>query len=399
MQVREEFAALTERIHGRRLVYLDSASTAQKPRAVLEAMHEVYTRACANVHRGVHTLSERATAAYEGARRDVQRFLNAEHPQEVVFTRGTTESLNLVAQSFGAAYVGAGDEVLVTAMEHHSNIVPWRQLCDARGARLRVVPVDAAGTLATVGELLTRRTRIVALTHVSNALGTVNPVAQVSAQAHAVGAVVVVDGAQAAPHLPVDVRVLGCDFYAFSGHKLYGPTGIGVLYGRQPLFERMPPWQGGGDMIEDVSFEVITYAQPPYKHEAGTPNIAGAIGLGAAIRWVESLGREHIVAHERRLLERLVTRLESLPRIQLVGRPSERCAVISFNVDGVHPHDVGTLLDRQGVAVRAGHHCTQPLMEGLGLSGTVRASLAVYNDDDDIEQLALALGRVVETFA
>lgn len=395
MQVREEFAALSERIHGQRLAYLDSASTAQKPRAVLHAMDEAYRVACANVHRGVHLLADRATTLFEDARSTVQRFLGARHADEVVFTRGTTEALNLVAASFGQR-LEPGDEVLVSGMEHHSNIVPWRMLCDARGARLRVIPVSDTGDLAhaTFGP----RTRIVAVTHVSNTTGCVNPIADLTARAHEHGAVVVVDGAQAVPHRRVDVRALDCDFYAFSGHKLYGPTGIGVLYGKRALLADMPPWQGGGDMIDEVSFDRVTYAAPPARFEAGTPNIVGAIGLAAAITWLDGVGFPAIEAHERALLGTLVDMLSGLPRVRLIGTPRERMGVVSFDVDGVHPHDVGTVLDRQGVAVRTGHHCTQPLMERFGLDATVRASLGVYNDADDIAQLAHALGRVAETF-
>jgi cysteine desulfurase/selenocysteine lyase len=385
-------------VHGKPLVYLDNAATTQKPQAVLDAIRDYYTQDNANVHRGVHLLSERATEAYEAARRRVQRFLNAAHSREIVFVRGATEGINLVAQTYGRRMVGAGDEIVITALEHHSNIVPWQMLCEERGATLRVVPIDDAGEVDedAYDRLLGERTRLVAIAHVSNALGTVVPIERMIAQAHRQGVPVLIDGAQAVSHQRVDVRALDCDFYTFSGHKAFGPTGIGALYGRAELLERMPPFQGGGDMIKSVSFEGTVYNDLPYKFEAGTPHIAGAIGLGVALEYLEGLGLDRVAAHESALLARATQALSSLPDVRLVGTARHKAAVLSFLVDGVHAHDVGTILDQEGVAVRAGHHCAQPLMRRLGVVGTARASFFVHTGVDDVLALVDALRRARE---
>jgi len=399
--IRREFPILAQRVHGQPLVFLDSAASAQKPRRVLDAMTAFYERDYANIHRGVYALSERATAAFEGARERVRAFLGAAESREIVFVRGTTEAINLVAQSFGRARVGAGDEVLVTQMEHHSNIVPWQMLCAERGARLRVAPVDDRGdlVLSELEALLGSRTRMLAVTHVSNALGTVNPVREIVRMAHARGVPVLVDGAQAVPHLRVDVRELGCDFYAFSGHKVFGPTGVGVLFGRAALLEQMPPWQGGGEMILSVGFEKTLYKEAPWKFEAGTPDIAGVVGLGAALEWLAGLDAGALAAHEHALLEHATSALRATPGVRLVGEPRERAGVVSFVLADVHPHDVGTILDREGIAVRTGHHCAQPLMERFAVPATVRASFAAYNTHADVNALAAGLARVREVFA
>ncbi len=399
-RARLDFPALAQTMRGQRLVYLDSAATTQKPQAVLDAVTELYRSSYGSVHRGVHLLSQRATDAYERAREVVRRFIGAERTEEVVFVRGTTEAVNLVASSFLRPRLGAGDEVLISALEHHSNIVPWQLVCEEKGARLVVVPMDDRGQLL-LGEyerLLGKRTRLVALNHVSNAIGTVNPVVGMVALARERGVPVLIDGAQAVPHLPVDVRALDCDFYAFSGHKVYGPSGIGVLWARHELLAEMPPYQGGGDMIASVSFEHTEFATPPRRFEAGTPNLEGAVGLAAALGYLERLGRNQVAAHERRLLEGAVAAVAALPGVRLVGTAEERVGVLSFVVDGLHPHDIGTLLDQQGVAIRAGHHCAQPVMERFGLPGTVRASFALYNTDDDVAALVEALARVREVF-
>jgi cysteine desulfurase/selenocysteine lyase len=397
-RVRADFPALHQQVNGRPLVYLDNAATTQKPQAVLDALLGFYSRDCANVHRGVHALSQRATDAYEGARETVARFLNA-RPREIVFTRGTTEAINLVAYSYGSR-LSPGDEILITELEHHSNIVPWQMLAERTGARLRVAPIDDRGEiiLEEFQRLLGPRTRIVAVAHVSNALGTVNPVEEICRLAHTYGARVLVDGAQAVPHLAVDVRALDCDFYAFSGHKIYGPTGIGVLFGRWELLEAMPPYQGGGDMIRSVTFEKTLYNDPPYRFEAGTPHIAGAIGLAAAIEYVTRLGLEEIRRHEQQLLEAATRALEEIPGVRIVGTAAHKAAVVSFVLDGVHPHDVATVLDHEGVAVRAGHHCAQPLMERFGLPATTRASFALYNTLEEVDALARAVRRARELF-
>jgi cysteine desulfurase/selenocysteine lyase len=399
--VREDFPILATQVHGRPLVYLDNAATTQKPRAVINRLSHFYTHENANVHRGVHELSARATDAYEAARRTVCRFLKAADPSEMVFVRGTTEAINLVAQTYGRTHVAAGDEVVVTVMEHHSNIVPWQMLCEEKGARLRVVPMTDAGELRVdeYEALLSDRTRIVAVGHVSNALGTINPIQRIARSAHARGVPVIVDGAQAVAHMPVDVGALDCDFYAFSGHKVFGPTGIGVLYGRAALLDAMPPYQGGGDMISSVSFDRTLYNALPYKFEAGTPNIAGAVGLAAAIEYVESLGLDRIGAHEDDILAYGTRLLMQVPGLRLTGTAEEKTGILAFTLDGVHPHDVGTILDREGVAIRTGHHCCQPLMDRLGVPATARASLAVYNTRDEIDALADALARARKVFA
>jgi len=400
-RLREDFPILRQTVHGMPLVYLDNAATSQKPRAVMEAICQFYGSDCANIHRGVHALSERSTRAYEQARVKVARFLNAADPHEIVWVRGTTEAINLVAQTWGRANVRRGDEIVISAIEHHSNIVPWQMLCEQQGAKLRVIPVNDAGELLLeeYEKLLNPRTRLLAVGHVSNALGTINPVRQMAAMAHRQGAVVLVDGAQAAPHMPVDVQDLDCDFYAFSGHKVFGPTGIGALYGKPRLLEEMPAWQGGGDMILTVSFEKTTYNTVPYKFEAGTPDIAGGIGLGAAMDYLGEVGMHNIAAWEQELLAYGTERLSELPEVRLIGTARHKAAVLSFVFDGVHPHDVGTILDREGVAVRTGHHCAQPAMDRFGVPATTRASLAFYNLKEEIDALVRGLKRVREIFA
>ena len=399
-RVRADFPILGRQVHGRPLVYLDNAASTQKPRAVAAAISGCYDEYYANVSRGVHTLSQRSTEERERARETVRRFLGAQSPEEIVFVRGATEAINLVAQSWGRRNVGPGDEVLVTEMEHHSNLVPWQLLCAERGATLRWVPIDDRGDLRMeeFDRLLSDRTRLVAVAHVSNALGTVNPVAEIVAKAHRAGAAVLVDGAQAVPNLAVDVQALGCDFYAFSGHKVYGPSGIGALYGRREILEAMPPWQGGGGMIQTVSLAGSTWAGPPHRFEAGTPHIEGAIGLAAALDYVAGLGLERIAAWESALLALATERLAAIPGLRLLGTARHKAAVLSFTLDGVHPHDVGTILDREGIAVRAGHHCAQPVMERFAVPATTRASFGLYNTADEVEALAAALVRVRELF-
>jgi len=399
-RIREDFPILNQEVFGKPLVYLDNAATSQKPRAVIDAIVGFYEHDNANIHRGLHALSERATAGYEGARGRLRRFVNAAQDREIVFVRGTTEAINLVAQTYGRAHVGAGDEVLITALEHHSNIVPWQILCGEKGARLRVVPIDDRGDLVLdeLERLLTPKTRIVSVAHVSNALGTINPVRRIVQAAHLMGIPVLVDGAQAAPHLPIDVRDLDCDFYTLSGHKMFGPTGIGVLYGKESLLEAMPPYQGGGDMIASVTFEKTEYNRLPYKFEAGTPHIAGVVGLGAAVDYLSGLDAAGRMAHEDDLLTYATERVGGLPRVRIVGTAREKTSVLSFVMEGVHPHDIGTILDREGVAIRAGHHCAQPLMDRLGVDATARASLALYNTREDIDALAAGLRRVLEVF-
>jgi cysteine desulfurase/selenocysteine lyase len=400
-KVRADFPILSQEVRGRPLVYLDSAASAQKPQAVIDAISRFYTHDNANVHRGVHTLSERATAAFEGAREKVARFLHAREDKEIVFVRGTTEAINLVVQTFGRKNVGPGDEVLITALEHHANIVPWQMLCEQVGARLKQVPVDAHGDLVLdrLDELLTPRTRILAVTHVSNALGTVVPVKELIRRAHAKGIPVLVDGAQAVTHFSVDVVDLDCDFYAFSGHKLFGPMGIGVLYGKKERLESMPPYQGGGDMILSVTLEKTIYNRVPFRFEAGTPDVAGAVGLGAAIDYLERVGMQHIAAHDRQLLAYAEQSLGRVPGLRILGQGRERSGVVSFVMEDIHPHDVGTILDREGVAVRTGHHCAQPLMQCFGVAATVRASLALYNTPEDVDALVRGLEKVREVFA
>ena len=399
--VRAQIPALHQEVHGKPLVYLDSAATSLKPRCVIDAVERVYARDCANVHRGVHALSERATAAFEGARHKVRRLLGAADSREVVFTRGTTEAINLVAWSFLRPRLRAGDEVLVTEMEHHANIVPWQLVCAEVGAKVVAAPIDDRGVLdvGALGRLLGPRTKLVALTHTSNALGTVNPVAEVAALARAAGVPVLVDGAQAVPHGPVDVQALGCDFFAFSGHKVYGPTGVGVLWGKLAHLEAMGPWQGGGDMIRTVSFEGSTWNDPPHRFEAGTPNIAGAIGLGAAIDWLLGLDLAGARAHEQALLARATDALGAVPGLRIVGTAPGKACVVGFVLEGVHPHDLATILDHEGVAVRAGHHCAQPVMKRFGVPATARASFAFYNTLDEVDALLRAIERARALFA
>jgi cysteine desulfurase / selenocysteine lyase len=399
--IRKDFPILQTRVHGKPLVYLDNAATSQKPQRVMDALTAYYTTDNANVHRGVHLLSERATQAYEAARVRIQRFLNAASSAEVIFVRGTTEGINLVAHSYGRSAVGPGDEVIVSTLEHHSNIVPWQLLCEEKRATLRVIPINDAGELEldAYEKLLNERTRLVAVAHVSNALGTIVPVRRIIELAHRRGVPVLVDGAQAVPHLSIDVRELDCDFYTFSGHKVFGPTGIGVLYGKAALLERMPPWQGGGDMIKVVSFEKTTYAALPSKFEAGTPNIADAIGLGVAVDYLDGLGLERVAAHEHDLLTYGTAALSHLPGVRLIGTAREKASVLSFVVDDVHAHDVGTILDQEGIAIRTGHHCAMPLMKRFGLTATARASLAFYNTREEIDALAQALPKVREMLA
>ncbi|HEV7985911.1 MAG TPA: cysteine desulfurase [Steroidobacteraceae bacterium] len=400
-RVRAEFPILSQSIHGRPLVYLDSAASAQRPLAVLRAVEHYETTMHANVHRGVHTMSQWATDAYERARETVRRFINARSTREIVFVRGTTEAINLVANSWGRGHLREGDEILITHLEHHANIVPWQMVCAATGARLRAAPITPAGELDLDGfkQLIGERTRLIAIAHVSNALGTLLPVQDIVRLAHARGIPVLVDGAQAIPHATVDVRALDCDFYAFSGHKVYGPTGIGVLYGRESLLEAMPPWQGGGEMILSVTIEASTYNELPAKFEAGTPNISGAVGLGAALEYVEGLGREAIAAHEHGLLELASDSLAAVPGVRLIGTAPGKAAVVSFTMAGVHPHDIGTILDSEGVAIRTGHHCAMPIMQYFGLPATARASFGCYNNAEDVERLVQAVRKVRELFA
>jgi cysteine desulfurase/selenocysteine lyase len=399
-RIREDFPILKRKVRGKPLVYLDNAATTQKPQAVIDRLVRYYREENSNVHRGVHYLSEVATAAYESARTTVKRFLNARSEKEIVFTRGTTEGINLVSQTYGRVHVKEGDEVLITAIEHHSNIVPWQMLCEEKRAVLRVAPVNDAGEviIEEFERLLTPRTKIVAMGHASNALGTINPIQRMTAAAHAVGAIVVVDGAQGVPHLPIDVQEIGCDFYAFSGHKVYGPTGIGALYGRESILEAMPPFMGGGDMILSVSFEKTTYNALPYKFEAGTPNIEGVIGLAAALDYVGSIGLDAIAAHEQDVLRYASRRLQEIEGLRLIGTAAHKASVVSFVLQGVHPHDIGTILDQEGIAVRTGHHCAQPLMMRFNVPATGRASFGLYNTREEVDALVDGLQKVVEVF-
>ncbi|NLO79150.1 MAG: cysteine desulfurase [Xanthomonadaceae bacterium] len=399
-RLRADFPILQREVNGRPLVYFDNAASAQKPRSVIEAVQQCYAHEYSNIHRGVHFLSGQLTARYEAVRERVARFLNAPSAKEIVFTRGTTESINLVAHSFVRPRLKAGDEILITGMEQHSNIVPWQLLCDETGATLRVVPVQDSGEidLEDVRRLLNERTRFVSVVHVSNALGTINPVRQIIAEAHARGVPVLLDGAQAVPHLRVDVQELGADFYAFSGHKLYGPSGIGVLYGKMEYLQQMRPYQGGGDMIRSVSFERTEYAEPPQRFEAGTPNIAGVIGLGAAIDYVESVGLERIAAHEHDLLLYATAGMMEVPGLRIIGTARDKAGVISFVMEQAHPHDIGTILDQDGIAIRAGQHCAQPLMQRFGVPATARVSFALYNTRDEVDVLLQSLHKVVRLF-
>ena len=398
-RVRAQFPVLSTTVRGKRLAFLDTAASSQQPEAVIEAVAEYHRSSHANVHRGVYQLSQKATDAFEGTREKVRRFLGAASTREVIFTRGTTESINLVAQSWGRR-LGPGDEILVTWMEHHANIVPWQMLCERSGATLKVAPIDQRGELDldAFRALLSPRTRLAAFTQISNSLGTALPVREMVAAARAVGALTLIDGAQAVPHQRIDVQSLGCDFYVFSGHKLYGPTGIGVLWAREAVLQDMPPWQGGGDMIRTVSFSGSTWNDLPWRFEAGTPNISGAVGLGAAIDWLEALGIESVNAHEQALLARATAALRDIPGLRIIGEAAHKGAVISFVMDGVHPHDLGTILDAEGVAVRAGHHCAMPVMEFFDVPATARASFGCYSDDDDIAQLVAAVAHAREVF-
>ncbi|MGF6544570.1 SufS family cysteine desulfurase [Paraburkholderia youngii] len=397
---RGDFPIFRELIHGNPLVYLDNGATTQKPSAVIDAQRDYYEHANANVHRGVHELSQRATDAYEGARERIARFINAARAEEIVYVRGTTEAINLVAQSYVRPLAKPGDEILISAMEHHSNIVPWQFVCEQTGAVLKVVPIDDSGALDVDAyrQMIAERTRIVAITHVSNALGTINPVARMIEAAHARDVPVLIDGAQAVAHLPVDVRALDCDFYAFSGHKAYGPTGIGVLYAKADRLEAMPPWQGGGDMIRSVTFDKTIYNAIPWKFEAGTPDISGAIALAVALDYVNAIGSETIGAHEAGLLAYATDAMRAIPHLRLIGTATEKAAILSFVLDHVHAHDVGTILDQYGVAVRAGHHCAMPVMQRFGVPATVRASFALYNTRADVEALLKAMAHVQEVF-
>jgi cysteine desulfurase/selenocysteine lyase len=399
--IRADFPILQRRVHGRPLVYLDNAATTQKPRAVIDRLARYYDQENANIHRGVHTLSVEATDAYDAARERMRQFLNAADAREIIFVRGATEAINLVARSFGGTHIGRGDEVVISEMEHHSNIVPWQMICEEKGATLRVVPITDSGEfrLDAYEQLLNTRTRIVAVTHVSNALGTVTPVAEIVRLAHGRGIPVLIDGAQSVAHMQVDVQAIGCDFYVFSGHKVFGPTGIGVLYGRLPLLEAMPPYQGGGDMIRSVTFERTLYNGVPYKFEAGTQHIAGVVGLATAIDYLMDLGLDRVAAHEHDLLAYGTEALTTIPGLRLTGTAAQKAGILSFVIDDVHPHDIGTILDREGVAIRAGHHCCQPLMARLGVPATARASLALYNTHAEIDALVSALRKVREVFA
>lgn len=399
--VREDFPILHQEVHGRPLAYLDSAASAQRPAQVIDAVAEYYRRDHANVHRGVHALSQRATEAFEGARLKLQQFINAASSREIIFTRGTTEAINLVAQSWGRANLGAGDEIVITHMEHHANIVPWQMLCEQTGATLKVIEMTPSGEidLESARRTIGPETRLLAFTHVSNALGTINPVAELVQLAKSVGALVLLDGAQGVPHMRVDVQALGCDFYAFSGHKMFAPTGIGVLWGREEILKAMPPWQGGGDMILAVSFDKTTYNELPWKFEAGTPNIAGAIGLGAAVDYLEKIDFSGAAAWEHELLEYGTSLLEGIDGLKIIGTAPHKAAVISFSLEGVHPHDIGTIVDHAGVAIRTGHHCAMPVMDYYGVPATARASFAFYNTRAEIDRLAAALRQAKEVFS
>ena len=397
---RKDFPILGQKVYGKPLVYLDNAATTQKPRPVIDTVNRYYSMENANIHRGIHYLSQQATDAYDDARVIIQKFLNAKQSQEIIFVRGATEGINLVAQSYGRTFLKAGDEIVITAMEHHSNIVPWQILCQQTGAKLKVAPINDAGELI-LGEyekLLNKKTKIVSLAHISNALGTINPVKQMIQSAHAYGAVVLIDGAQSAPHMPVDLQDLNCDFFVFSGHKIFGPTGIGILYGKTELLEKMPPYQGGGDMISSVTFEKTDYNKLPYKFEAGTPHISGVIGLGAAINYVNSVGLEAIFAYEHELLIYATQALSQIPGLRIIGTAKEKASIVSFVLSDVHAHDIGTILDQAGVAIRAGHHCAMPVMDRFKIPATARASFAFYNTKEEIDRLKDAIHSVLEVF-
>ncbi len=400
-KIREDFPILERTVHGNPLVYLDNAATAQTPKCVIDAVDEFYAQECANIHRGIHYLSDAATSRYENAREQVRKFINAPKLEEVLFVRGTTEGINLVAWSFGEAFVKSGDEIIISEMEHHSNIVPWQMLCERKGASLKVIPVDDQGALRmdVYEELLSEKTRLVAVTHVSNTLGTVNPAKELVEKAHAVGAKVLLDGAQATPHQAVDVQDLGCDFYVFSGHKVYGPTGVGVLWGRTELFNEMPPYHGGGAMIERVTFEKTTYNTLPHKFEAGTPNIVGGIALGVAVDYMMGIGLDVIAAHEATLTAATQDLLGNFKQLRQIGTVPNKAAVFSFVMEGAHPNDIGMILDREGIAIRTGHHCTQPLLERFGVTATARASFGIYNSLEEVEALGRGLEKVMRMFA
>ncbi|CCW34432.1 cysteine desulfurase; L-selenocysteine selenide-lyase (L-alanine-forming) [Chthonomonas calidirosea] len=399
-KVRAEFPILQEKIHGKPLIYLDNANTTQKPLRVLEAIQRFYSQQNANIHRATHLLSERATVAYDDAREKVRRFLNARYFEEIVFVRNATEGVNLIAQTFGRRFVGEGDEILISAMEHHANIVPWQMLCEEKGAKLRVIPISAEGELVLeeAEKLIGPRTKLVGIVHMSNVIGTINPVEELIRMAHAKGVPVLVDGAQSAYHMPIDVQEMDCDFFVFSGHKLYGPTGIGVLYAKREILETLPPWMGGGDMILSVTFEKTIYNEIPYRFEAGTPHIAGAVGLGAAIDFLDELGLDNIAVYEAQLTEYTARRLEEVPKLKRIGKPERFATVFSFMLGDIHPHDVGTFLDRDGIAVRTGQHCAHPLLQCFGVPATVRVSLACYNTKEEIDALVESLKRTVEVF-
>ena len=400
-KIRADFPLLQQSVNGHPLVYLDNGATSQKPQAVIDALVRYYTTENANVHRGVHTLSQQATDDYEAARAKIRQLLNAAHDHEIIFTRGTTESINLVAQSYGRQNIGPGDEIIISNMEHHSNIVPWQMLCQEKNATLRIVPINDTGELLMdeYERMLSPRTKLVAITHVSNALGTIQPAAQIVALARAHGALTLLDGAQAIPHLPIDVQQLDCDFYAFSGHKLYGPTGTGILYGKAQILDNMPPVYGGGEMIKSVTFEHTTYNDLPYKFEAGTPNIAGAIGLGAAVDYLQTIGYDAIADHEHQLLQYGTQALQSIGGLRIIGDSPHKAGILSFVIDHIHPHDIGTILDAEGIAIRTGHHCAQPLMQRFQIPATARASLAIYNTKADLDALARAIDRAIEIFS
>lgn len=399
-KIREDFPALNQMIYGKKLIYLDNAATTQKPKEVIETIRRYYSSENANIHRGIHYLSEKATDAYEVAREKVQHFINAGESREIIFVRSATEGINLVAQSYGRTFIQEGDEIIISAMEHHSNIVPWQILCTQTGARLRVIPMNDDGELIIeeYEKLLNKKTKLVAVTQMSNALGTINPVKQMIQSARKWNAAVLLDGAQAAPHLEVNVRDLDCDFYVFSGHKLYGPTGIGVLYGKAACLEKMPPYQGGGDMISSVTFEKTLYNKLPYKFEAGTPHIEGVIGLGAAIDYLNGIGLEKITAYEHELLVYATRALSAIPGLRIVGQAKEKASILSFVLNEVHAHDIGTILDRDGIAIRAGHHCAMPVMDRFGIPATARASLAFYNTKEEVDRLAVSIRKVFEVF-
>jgi cysteine desulfurase/selenocysteine lyase len=397
LKIREQFPILHQQVNGKQLIYFDNAATSQKPKSVIEKLNDYYLGYNANIHRGIHTLAEKATHAFEETRKSVQHFINSPSAEQIIFTKGVTESINLVAQSYAKTFLKAGDEIIISGLEHHSNIVPWQLACQATGAVIKVIPVLPNGTLDIniLNQLLSDKTKIVAVNHASNSLGTINPIKEIIAKAHTVGAVVLIDGAQAGAHLPIDVQDLDCDFYCLAGHKMYGPTGVGALYGKKEILEKMPPYQGGGEMIKEVSFAKTTYNDLPYKFEAGTPNIADVVAWKAAIDFIQDLGKENIAAHEHALLQYATEVIGAIEGVQLIGTAPEKVSVLSFLVKNIHPFDIGQMLDARGIAVRTGHHCTQPLMDHFGIEGTVRASFAVYNTKEEIDSLAESLKRII----